>query len=134
MINPRLPTDDENPDDWDGGDWADATGARLGDMLDRARGEREDDFYSEDWGALSKRVRAEMDWCCEQCGINLSARRDLLHVHHIDHNKQNNDRSNLAVVCAYCHSRFPDHVHILDRVGSADRELFLAHQKRVGRG
>ena len=133
MINPRLPIDDDNPDDWDGGDWADQTGTRLGDVLDDARGERQDDSYAEGWTTLSKQLRAEMDWCCEQCGINLSARRDLLDVHHIDHDKQNNDRSNLAIVCAYCHSLFPDHSHVLDRVGKAGRELLLAHQRRVGR-
>lgn len=133
MVIPRSLVDEENPDDWDGADWADRTGTRLGDVLDDERGEGHDYSYSEDWTVLSRQLRDEMDWCCAHCGIDLSTRKDLLDVHHIDHDKQHNDRSNLIVVCVYCHSLFPGHDHVLARIGKADREHLLAHQKRMGR-
>lgn len=45
-------------------------------------------------------LRAGGELVCIGCGIN-----DLrvLAVHHIDHNRENNDRSNLTWVCHNCH-------------------------------
>ena len=133
MSLPRLPSDDDSPDDWDGGDWADRAGPRLGELLDAARGEDPDNLYPEDWASLSLRLREEMDWCCERCGVNLRQRRNLLHVHHLDQRKHNNHRANLAVVCALCHSMFPGHEHIFQRLNQVDREMLLNHWRRSGR-
>lgn len=38
---------------------------------------------------------------CERCGYNEF--KSCLHVHHIDENHNNNDSSNLIVLCANCH-------------------------------
>ena len=35
--------------------------------------------------------------------------RDLLHVHHRDGNRGNNQRNNLQILCIDCHSRQPGH-------------------------
>lgn len=39
---------------------------------------------------------------CSSCGYD--EHPEILGIHHIDHNHNNNDLSNLAVVCANCHS------------------------------
>ncbi len=39
---------------------------------------------------------------CSGCGYD--GHPEILGIHHIDHNHDNNDLSNLAVVCANCHS------------------------------
>lgn len=44
-------------------------------------------------GALTK---------CESCGFD--AMPEILGVHHKDHNRENNTRENLAVLCPNCHS------------------------------
>src|SRR5689334_12883829 len=103
---PRL--SDEQPfDDWDGFTWA-----RVLGISPKKHEEVDPDYYSDDWPELSKQLREEMDYCCQSCGISLKSNPHLLHVHHIDRNKGNNRRHNLLVVCAFCHSRFPDHAHI----------------------
>ena len=37
---------------------------------------------------------------CERCGYN---KREILHVHHKDRDRKNNDFSNLELVCPNCH-------------------------------
>lgn len=73
-------------------------------------------LYHEDFKVLSKEVRAERAWRCEgdECGVDLSkaAHRKYLHVHHIDGQKNRNARSNLQVLCLYCHSRQYQHQHM----------------------
>jgi hypothetical protein len=36
----------------------------------------------------------------------------LLHTHHINGNKTNNERNNLRVLCADCHKKQPHHGHV----------------------
>lgn len=38
---------------------------------------------------------------CIRCGYNEF--QEMVHVHHIDENKSNNDKSNLLIVCGNCH-------------------------------
>jgi hypothetical protein len=47
-----------------------------------------------------KRMILEIKQMCEFCGTN----KDL-HVHHIDKNRQNNQLSNLKLLCRSCHSK-----------------------------
>ena len=48
---------------------------------------------------------------CEKCGKKAMdtslgyLRKTILTVHHIDHNRQNNDPSNLMTLCRYCHDK-----------------------------
>lgn len=37
--------------------------------------------YATDWKEISDRVRAEANWMCNCCGIDLSSHKHLLHVH-----------------------------------------------------
>ncbi len=65
--------------------------------------------YTTDWKEVSERVRRQANWCCDDCGVNLSDRKDLLHVHHKDGNKSNNSSNNLRPLCAACHRDQPLH-------------------------
>ncbi|MEL4394699.1 HNH endonuclease [Shewanella algae] len=68
--------------------------------------------YTPDWASISSKLRAELDYTCEQCGVNLAATPKLLHVHHISGNKADNSRSNLRALCADCHKKQPHHGHL----------------------
>lgn len=60
--------------------------------------------YPPDWPEISTQVKEEAGWCCERCG-----HRDdrpsghVLTVHHLDGNKANCARWNLAALCQKCH-------------------------------
>ena len=55
------------------------------------------------WRALSFWIRAEKQWTCENCRINLEDRRSDLHVHHI-WGRGFNSPQHLKVLCIVCHS------------------------------
>ncbi len=51
----------------------------------------------------AKRIKDERR-CCEECGKDLStANRYQWCVHHIDHDRTNNDDSNFQLLCKRCH-------------------------------
>lgn len=68
--------------------------------------------YTPDWPSISSKLRNEQDYTCEQCGVNLTDNKKLLHVHHINGNKADNSRDNLRVLCADCHKKQPHHSHL----------------------
>ncbi|MFM4771870.1 HNH endonuclease [Aeromonas caviae] len=68
--------------------------------------------YTPDWPAISSKLRNELDYTCEQCGVNLTKQTKLLHVHHINGNKADNSRKNLRALCADCHKKQPHHGHL----------------------
>ena len=65
--------------------------------------------YTSDWKEVSERIRRQANWCCDDCGVSLRDRKDLLHVHHKDGNKSNNATHNLRPLCAACHRDQPMH-------------------------
>lgn len=65
--------------------------------------------YTNNWKLISERIRRNVDWHCDECGVHLVDRKDLLHVHHKDGNKANNTLSNLRPLCAACHRDQPMH-------------------------
>ncbi|QLB21255.1 hypothetical protein A6B43_06855 [Vespertiliibacter pulmonis] len=69
--------------------------------------------YTSNWKQISENYRYSKNYCCESCNVNLSAYKHLLHTHHKDGNKQNNERGNLKAVCIECHSKEPDHQHLI---------------------
>lgn len=68
--------------------------------------------YTADWPEISMRMRREAGFQCAKCSIDLTERKDLLHVHHINGVKSDNSRSNLKVLCVACHRDEPDHHHM----------------------
>ena len=50
--------------------------------------------------AIKVRLLKERSAQCEQCGYS---RIEILHVHHKDRDRSNNEFSNLALICPNCH-------------------------------
>ncbi len=71
------------------------------------------DHYGNGSGRHDYRVRAlrEHGECCSKCGYNENTK--MLDVDHIDSDRSNNDLSNLAVLCVWCHAlktrKVPEH-------------------------
>lgn len=68
--------------------------------------------YSNDWSEISKTLKKKKLYICQQCTLDLSLQQRLLHVHHINGVKNDNNQSNLKVLCADCHRKQPDHAHM----------------------
>ncbi|MGL4612952.1 MAG: HNH endonuclease [Shewanella sp.] len=68
--------------------------------------------YTADWPTISSKLRSDLNYTCEQCGVCLVNDSKLLHTHHINGNKADNDSDNLRVLCADCHKKQPHHGHI----------------------
>ena len=54
------------------------------------------------WSYHREARRIGMGRKCEICGILKKTKRNLL-IHHIDHNRRNNNKENWMTVCAKCH-------------------------------
>lgn len=50
--------------------------------------------------ALKVRLLQQRGVVCERCGYN---KKEILHVHHKDRNRTNNDMDNLELICPNCH-------------------------------
>jgi|ERR1017187_6217221 hypothetical protein len=128
-MSPGNP-DDENPDDFDGVEWA----ARLlgPDFSDQLAEESEkierEEMYTKDWEYVSYQFRESKAFICESCGVDLSKHKGLLHVHHMDQNRENNDPRNLIALCVLCHCE--RHFHMTaDIIGTQIIEEL--RQKRI---
>ena len=71
------------------------------------------DEYTINWENISRRYRESTNWRCEKCQVSLSDKREYLHVHHIDGNKNNNHSENLRALCIACHADLPYHSHLI---------------------
>jgi 5-methylcytosine-specific restriction endonuclease McrA len=122
-------SDEENLDDFESDDWAEKLGFRLvDDLRDRADEEAErDGGYVKDWEYRSYELRSSKDFICENCGADLSKHQYLLHVHHRDQDKGNNQESNLLVVCVLCHAGF--HPHMLAEIRPENEALILSMRR-----
>ena len=65
--------------------------------------------YAEDWPAIRQQILYRDRYACALCNaqdvVALATGDDvgLMHVHHFDRNKRNNDPSNLWTLCRRCH-------------------------------
>ena len=76
--------------------------------LDKRESETDIFGYSKDQEKISKLYRKEQNYTCESCGVQCKDGKSLhkkwWHLHHIDGNKTNNEKSNFACLCICCHS------------------------------
>jgi hypothetical protein len=68
--------------------------------------------YSKSWKNLSRKIRKEEGYCCSHCKVCLKSNKGLLHTHHINREKSDNDRENLIPLCVDCHRKQPFHGHM----------------------
>ena len=85
--------------------------------------------YSDDWEEISMRHRERAGWACGDCSVDLSEDRKMLHVHHVNGVKSDNRDCNLEVVCVECHSKKPDHRHMI--VTLHDRQRLAQLRQRT---
>jgi hypothetical protein len=79
--------------------------------------------YTADWNATSSRLKAERNYICDQCRVNLSGHQKLLHTHHVNGVKSDDRPSNLKVLCIECHASQPSHEHVRSRFADEIRQL-----------
>ena len=98
--------------------------------LPQRRAGQFDGGYTTDWPKVSSRYRENRKFTCEDCLVNLSDRKDLLHVHHKDGVKTNNRPENLVALCADCHRQQPSHEHMY--VSAEDIDVIFACRQAQG--
>lgn len=83
--------------------------------------------YVDDWKKVSINYRRTVNYCCESCHVDLTAHRRLLHTHHVNGNKRENQPANLKALCIDCHCKQPLHEHM--RVSHDDMQLLTQLRK-----
>lgn len=67
-------------------------------------------IYPDNWEHVSELHRKLCHYQCERCGKDCSHDHKLLHVHHINGNKQDLRQTNLIALCRECH--IAEHPHM----------------------
>jgi hypothetical protein len=67
-------------------------------------------IYPDNWEHVSELHRKLCHYRCERCGKDCSHDHKLLHVHHINGNKQDLRQTNLIALCRKCHIQ--EHPHM----------------------
>lgn len=86
-----------------------------------------DERYHPQWQSISRYIRELFNHHCAFCGKHCATRtrqHDLLQVHHIDENPQNNDFENLIPLCAVCHLRIEKEARLHAPFDHVQTELF----------
>ena len=65
--------------------------------------------YTPDWNSVSANYRKKQCYICQNCGVDLSTDRMLLHTHHKNRDKRDNREKNLIALCVSCHKMQPYH-------------------------
>ena len=65
---------------------------------------------SKNWSQKSISYREKQNWTCEICNVCYKNNRRLLHTHHKDGNKSNDNENNLKALCQDCHNTQPGHI------------------------
>ena len=68
--------------------------------------------YTNDWKNISSEYKSDRAYICEYCGVDLKEAKKLLHVHHINGVKGDNNQKNLRALCLDCHKKQPSHNHL----------------------
>jgi hypothetical protein len=78
----------------------------------RKAGKEEKEGYAAGWSQIAGHYKADQDFRCESCSVDLSDQKNLLHVHHLNGVKGDNKASNLQALCVACHREQPHHGHL----------------------
>lgn len=87
--------------------------------------------YSNDWEKISRGEKERVNYVCQQCKVDLSAAKRLVHVHHINGVKHDNAPKNLKALCADCHRAEPNHTHM--HVSRKDTQFINKLRREQGR-
>lgn len=69
--------------------------------------------YTDDWFFISGNLKKSKNYQCSQCKLFFHGdKKQFLHVHHINGEKNNNNIDNLEVLCIKCHAEEPMHSHM----------------------
>ena len=68
--------------------------------------------YTADHAIKRDQLLEQHDCTCQQCGVQLKDRTDLLHMHHVNSRRGDNDDKNLELLCILCHALRPMHAHM----------------------
>lgn len=61
--------------------------------------------YSRDWIKVCEEYKEDVNWICEECGLDCSITKYYIHVHHLNKNRFNNSWRNLKAVCRACNNQ-----------------------------
>lgn len=68
--------------------------------------------YAPNHDDIAREYKKAAGYRCGLCGVDCSNDKDLLHLHHVDGNGQNNKHYNLKVLCIDCHANSYRHEHM----------------------
>jgi hypothetical protein len=68
--------------------------------------------YTKDHATIREKLLIEKDFKCDDCGVQLKSRPELLHLHHINGRRGDNSLKNLKILCVACHSLQHNHQHM----------------------
>lgn len=85
--------------------------------------------YSRDWNLISSKYRESKKYVCETCETSFIKNKNLLHVHHINGIKDDNESSNLKAVCVDCHRKEPNHEHVMLNRQDLERIIILRREQ-----
>ena len=86
--------------------------------------------YPDDWDEIAERVKGEENWECERCHhVHEPTTGYSLTVHHLDGDKSNCARWNLAALCQRCHLRIQGKVFMPQCYMFEHSDWFKPHVK-----
>lgn len=88
--------------------------------------------YNSNWSEISSKYRESQRWICEQCTVDLTNNKRLLHTHHINSQKNENNHLNLMALCVDCHANQPTHNHMYNNPDTSRsiKEIFELRKKQ----
>lgn len=68
--------------------------------------------YVAGWSDIASKLKKDKGFQCEKCRVVLKDHKRLLHVHHVNGVKSDNNPANLKALCMDCHRKEPMHSHM----------------------